>query len=134
MTDPVAMKASRRYHGRSTKMRQISIVELVTGLRRAPRPIHEELKPERVQEELRSMPDWNLLSGGKTIQSAMGFTSERAAAHFAAFASATAADLGQPVHLTLNGKTVTVKLFAPRIQGRATPLDSGVLAFARQIN
>jgi hypothetical protein len=115
-------------------MRQIAIVELMTGVRRGPRPVREELKPERVQEELRSMPDWTLLPGGKAIQSAMGFSSERAAAHFATFASATAADLGQPVHLTLNGKTLTVKLFAPRLHGRATPLDTGVLAFARQIN
>ena len=115
-------------------MRQIAIVELVTGLRRVPPPLHEDLKPERVQEELRSMPAWTLLPGGKAIQSIMGFSSERAAAHFATFASTTAADFGQPVHLTMNGKTLTVKLFAPRVQGRATPLDMEVLAFARQIN
>jgi hypothetical protein len=115
-------------------MQQITIVELVTRLRRVPRPIYDELKPERVQEELRSLPDWSLLSGGKAIQSAMAFTSERTAAQFAAFASAAAADVGQPVHLTLNGKALTVKLFAPRLKGRAVPLDTGVLAFARQLN
>jgi pterin-4a-carbinolamine dehydratase len=119
---------------KETNMKEIAIVEHVTSLRRTPRPPYEDLKPERVPEELKAMPDWSLLTGGRAIQSTMGFTSEKAASHFAVFTSATAADVGQPAHLTLNGKVLTVKLFAPRIQGRTAPLDTGVLAFARQIN
>jgi pterin-4a-carbinolamine dehydratase len=115
-------------------MQQIAIVELVTPLRRAPRPVHEELKPERVQEELRSMPDWSLLSSGTAIQSSLRFTSERAAAQYASFASATAADVGQPMRLTLIGKTLTVHLYALRRNGRAAPLDLSVIEFARQLN
>jgi hypothetical protein len=113
---------------------QIAIVELVTRLRRVPRPVFEELKPERVQEELRRLPDWVLLTSGKAIQSALQFTSERAAAQYASFASATAADVGQPMHLTLNGKSLTMKLCSPRRNGRAAPLDAGVFQFARLLN
>jgi hypothetical protein len=128
-----AMKAPALPKERSRTMQQISIVELVTLLRKVPRPVYEELKPERVQDELRSMPDWSLLSSGTAIRSTLRFTSERAAAQFASFASAAAADVGQPMRLTLVGNTLTAHLYAPRRNGRVAPLDLGVIEFARQL-
>lgn len=115
-------------------MQQIAIMQFEIRLRRAPRSPLRKLKPERVQEELKTLQGWTLLPSGKAIERALRFTSQRAAAHYAAFVSAHAGDVGQPGHLTLDGKTLTVKLFAPLRNGRATALDMGVLAFARQLN
>jgi pterin-4a-carbinolamine dehydratase len=115
-------------------MQQFAIVQSEYRLKRPPRPIYQKLKPERVQEELKTMPAWSLHSSGKAIQRLYQFTSERAAANYAAYLSACAGDARQPVHLTVAGKSLTVKLFAPTRNGRSTALDMGVLAFARQLN
>ena len=112
----------------------IAIMKFVSRLRRPPRPMYEKLKPERVQEELKTLLGWSLLSSGKAIERVLRFKSEASAVHYAAFISAQATDARQPVHLTVEEKTLTVKLFAPPRNGRATALDMGVLAFARQLN
>lgn len=115
-------------------MQPIAIMHFTNRLRRPPRPIYQRLKPERVQEELKTMLGWSLLSSGKAIQRVLRFKSETSAVQYAAFISAQATDMGQPVHLTLDERTLTVKLFAPPHKGRATALDMGVLGFARQLN
>jgi pterin-4a-carbinolamine dehydratase len=115
-------------------MQQFTILQSEYRLRRPPRPIFLKLKPERIQEELKTLPGWSLHSSGKAIQRLYQFTSERAAANYATYLSACAGDAAQPVHLTVSGKALTVKLFAPARNGRSTPLDMGVIAFARQLN
>jgi pterin-4a-carbinolamine dehydratase len=115
-------------------MQQFVVVQSESRLRRVVRPFFRKLKPERVQEELRTMPGWILLPNGKVIQRTYQLSSDRAAANFATYLSAHAGDMGQPANLTLAGRTLTVKLFAPLYRGRLTALDMGVIAFARQLN
>lgn len=115
-------------------MQQFMIMQYEYRLRRPPRPMFLKLKPERVQEELKTMPGWSLHSSGKAIQRLYQFTSERAAANYSTYLSSCAGDAAQPVHLTVSGKSLTVKLFAPPRNKRSAPLDMGVIAFARQLN
>lgn len=102
-------------------------------LRRPPRTPPEYLKSERVQEELKAMPAWRELPTGKAIVRDFRLSSQRAAATYAAFVSAYAGDLGQPVHLHMNGRTLSVKLFSPYKNGRAVPLTMDVIDFAHSL-
>jgi pterin-4a-carbinolamine dehydratase len=115
-------------------MQQFLLVVSESRLRRVVRPLFRKLKPERVQEELRTMPGWSLLPNGKVIQRTYQFNSDRAAANYANYFSAHAGDAGQPAVLDLAGRRLTVNLFAPQYRGRYAPLDMGVIAFARQLN
>lgn len=114
-------------------MQQLVIVQSESRPRRGVRP-RQKLKPERVQEELRTLPGWSLLPNGKIIQRTYQLTSDRAAANYATYLSAHAGDTGQPAILSLTGRTLTVKLFAPHSRGHYAALDMGVIAFARQLN
>jgi len=115
-------------------MQQFVILQSEARLRRVIRPFFQKLKPERVQEELRTMPGWSLLPNGKMIQRTYQFSSDRAASNYATYLSAHAGDMGQPAQLSLTGRTLTIKLFAPQNRGRYVALDMGVIAFARQLN
>lgn len=115
-------------------MQQFVIMQSESRLRRVVRPLFRKLKPERVQEELRTMPGWSVLPNGKMIQRTYQFSSDRAASNYATYLSAHAGDLGQPAQLSLTGRTLTVQLFTPQIRGRYVALDMGVIAFARQLN
>lgn len=115
-------------------MQQFVVTQSEARLRRVIRPFFQKLKPERVQEELRTMPGWVMQPNGKAIQRTYQLSSDRAAAHFATYLSAHAGDLGQPANFMLAGRTLTVKLFAPQHRGRQVALDLGVIAFARQLN
>src|SRR6476469_7412679 len=114
-------------------MQQFVIMQSESRLRRVVRPFFQKLKPERVQEELKTMPGWSLLPNGKMIQRTYQLSSDRSAANYATYLSAHAGDMGQPLELHLTGRTLTVKLFAPKNRGRLTALDMGVIAFARQL-
>ncbi|PYQ64352.1 MAG: hypothetical protein DMF53_07675 [Acidobacteria bacterium] len=114
-------------------MRKLMIVQSDARPRRVARPL-QKLKPERVQEELRTMPGWSMLPNGKILQRTYQLSSDRAAAHYATYFSAHAEDRGQPAILNLTGRTLTVKLFAPHSRGHYAALDMGVIAFARQLN
>jgi pterin-4a-carbinolamine dehydratase len=119
-------------------MQSIVIMHTEVKLRRPPRrpqPPEEELKPERVQEELAAMPEWELLAGGKSIGRSFRFASERAAVTYAAFVSSTAVDAGQPVRLLLDGRRLEVKLFSPPSRnGSRGELTMEVLDFARKMS
>jgi len=114
-------------------MQHLVIVQSESRPRRGVRPL-QKLKPERVQEELRTMPGWSLLPNGKIIQRTYQLRSDRGAANYATYLSAHAGDTGQPAILNLTGRTLTVKLFAPHSRGHYAALDMGVIAFARQLN
>lgn len=115
-------------------MQPTAVVQTQTRLRRPPAPRGEKLKSERVQEELATLDGWSLQSNGKVIERAFHFPSERSACTYASYVSAYAGDVGQPVNLEMNGKKLTVKLFAPLSNGRFTLLDKAVMGFARQLN
>ena len=113
---------------------QFVVTHLETRLRKVVRPLFRKLKPERIQEELKTMPGWILHPSGKAIRRTYQFTSDRAAGTYANYLSAHAGDMGQPAKLSVSGRALTVKLFAPLYRNRSTPLDMGVIAFARQLN
>jgi pterin-4a-carbinolamine dehydratase len=106
---------------------------LSTKLRRPPEKPPEYLKSERVQQELKAMQSWRALPTGRAIVRDFRLSSQRAAATYAAFVSAYAGDRGQPVHLHMNGRTLSVKLFSPYKTGRAVPLTMDVIDFARSL-
>ncbi len=101
----------------------------VLKLRRPPRP-RGSLKPERIEEELKSMPAWRLMPDGKAIGHSRGFTQAGGAAKFAAFVAELAAADRQPVHLGVSGNRVLLTLTCRK---RANGLTAAVFDFARQL-
>jgi pterin-4a-carbinolamine dehydratase len=104
-------------------------VEAVRKLRRPPRPTGA-LKPERIQEELRTMSAWKLMPDGKTIGHTRGFAQASGAAKFATFVAELAAVDRQPVHLGISGNRVLLTL--PHRNG-TSGLTAAVFDFARQL-
>lgn len=115
----------------NTKDQQLEAVaaEGVRKLRRPPRP-SGSLKPERIQEELKSMPTWKLMPDGKAIGHTRGFTQAGCAAKFAAFVAELAAADRQPVHLGISGNRVLLTLTH---RHGTNGLTAAVLDFARQL-
>lgn len=103
--------------------------EGVRRLRRPPRPTGA-LKPERIQEELRTMPAWKLMPDGKTIGRTCAFAQASGAAKFATFVAELAAVDRQPVHLGISGNRVFLTL--PHRNG-TSGLTAAVFDFARQL-
>jgi len=89
-----------------------------------------KLKPERVQEELKSMPGWSLAGDGRALEYGRQFVQPSGAAKFAAYVADLAAVEGQPVHLGILGNRVLLTL--PR-RPNADGLTMNVIDFARQL-
>ena len=97
-------------------------------LRRPPRPVGK-LKPERVQEELKTMPSWRLVAGGNGLYQTCRFTQAGTAAKWAAFIADLAATERHAVTLGVTANRMTVLLQRPGRNG----IDMALLDFARQI-
>jgi pterin-4a-carbinolamine dehydratase len=97
-------------------------------LRRPPRPVGK-LKPERVQEELKTMPNWRLVAGGNGLARICKFTQPGAAAKWASYIADLAATERHAVTLTVTANRVTLLLQRPSRNG----IDMPLLDFARQI-
>jgi len=98
------------------------------ALRQPPRP-GGNLKSERVQEELRSMPGWEPRLEFKALSRTRHFRQARAAARFAAFAFELAAMEGQALTLGINGGRVDLTVERRTQDGINMPL----INFARQL-
>ncbi len=94
--------------------------------------IHNELKPERVQEWLAAHPEWSLDNAGKVLQRIRSFPSGSAAAHFASFVSGLASSVALPALLKVIGNAVHISLNPSQGQGQA-PLTEHVLTLAGHI-
>jgi hypothetical protein len=94
--------------------------------------IHDELKPERVQEWLAAHPGWSLDPSGTVLQSLRSFPSGAVAAHFASFVSGLASSVALPALLKVIGDTVHISLGSPRGEEQA-PLTENVLTLAGHI-
>ncbi len=99
----------------------------------APPEVQERLKSERVQEELRAMPAWQLAHEEKAIESVKTFPTPEVAALYAAYAARYGTAAGYPVTVSISGGQVCVTVFAPQVNGCAGDLTESVLAFARQV-
>jgi pterin-4a-carbinolamine dehydratase len=97
-------------------------------VRRPPRPVGK-LKPERIQEELKTMPNWRLVAGGNALSRTCKFTQAGAAAKWAAYVADLAATERHAVTLSVTANRVTVLLQRPGRNG----IDMPLLDFARQI-
>jgi len=100
-----------------------------TSSRRSGRP-GGKLKPERVQEELKTMPGWRLASGGNALARTRKLSQPGAAAKYAAYVADLAAAHGQPVILGVTAYQVTLTLQRPSHKG----IDMALINFARQLN
>ena len=85
------------------------------------------LKAERVQEELKAMPGWELFPHGKALHRAREFAVPMVAAKFASYAAELAATAHQSVQLQWSGTRVSVIL-----HGRGGITET-LLGFARQL-
>lgn len=119
----------------------------VTSLRRPPRKpggsevaeilvVHDPeapLKSERVEEALRSMPDWEVTLEGQSITRVKELPTPEIATLFTAYVTGFAGTLGQPVAVSVSGGLVLVTLYARGSGNCMGGLTESVLDFARQI-
>lgn len=93
-------------------------------------PPTAKLKPERVQEELRSLPNWQLDGESRAIESTREFPCSRVAGMFGAWVLGIAGALGLTASVSLANGRVRVRL-SPSIGHDG--LTQGVFDLARQI-
>jgi pterin-4a-carbinolamine dehydratase len=96
-------------------------------------PAVQRLKSERVQEELKAMPAWELAHEEKAIERAKSFPTPEVAALYTAYVTGYAAAAGFAVTVNVTGGQVCVTVYAPQINGCAGELTESVLGFARQL-
>jgi pterin-4a-carbinolamine dehydratase len=99
----------------------------------APPEVQERLKSERVQEELKAMPAWQLAHEEKAIECVKTFPTPEVAALYAAYAARYGTAAGYSVTVSISGGQVCVTVFAPQVNGCTGDLTESVLAFARQL-
>lgn len=77
----------------------------------------QRLKPERVQDGLRKLPDWRPSRNGRALVRSFKFADEGAPLAFAGFILVLAAQEGHHPSLTLHRGTVECKLTTPAAGG-----------------
>lgn len=90
------------------------------------------LKAERVQEELKTLPGWQLTADEKAVDRVREFPSPDLAVVFVNFVAMLASLEEQPVDLSLSGGRVVVTLSAALSSSRRE-VTQGVLDFARMV-
>ena len=107
---------------------------------RPPRPVEHikaegltsRLKAERVQEELKTLPGWQLTVDEKAVDRVREFPSPDLAVVFVNFVAMLASLEEQPVDLSLSANRVVVTLSAVLSPSRRG-ITQGVLDFARML-
>ena len=92
----------------------------------------QRLKSERVQEELKAMPAWQL-AHEKAIESVKTFPTPEVAALYAAYAARYGTAAGYSVTVSISGGQVCVSVYAQETDVCLGELSLPVLAFARQL-
>src|SRR3954469_9141266 len=100
-----------------------------TPSRRSEKP-GGKLKPERVQEELKTLPGWRLTAGGNALVRTRKFSEPDATAQFAADVGGLAAGQREPAILGVTAYQVTLTLRRPSRNG----IDRALINFARQLD
>jgi hypothetical protein len=85
-----------------------------------------KIKAERVQERLRSMPEWTLGEGGHVIDRARNLASPFSAADYGTLVLREAARTRQKVRISLSGSRLVIAVLAPP-HGR----ERGVIGLAQ---
>lgn len=92
----------------------------------------QRLKSERVQLRLKRMPYWRLQEGGRAIDRVRQFPDSLVAASYLAFASLLARQSGQPLRVSMVGKTLCIGLTG-RTKGADAGITEEVLDLAEQL-
>jgi len=104
-------------------------------VRRPPRPVDlavTRLKAERVQEELKTMPGWQLTADGEAIDRVREFPTKDLAVVFVNFVAMAASLQEQSLDLSLWGSVVGVALSSTVSPGHRE-VTQEVLDFARML-
>ena len=102
-------------------------------VRRPPRPVElSRLKAERVQEELKTMPGWQLTADGEAIDRIREFPTKDLAVVYVNFVAMMASLQEQPLDLSLWTNVVIVALSAELAPGHRE-VTQEVLDFARML-
>lgn len=114
-----------------------------SGLRRPPRREVEEilvavdpeepLKSERVEEALKSMPEWEVTLEGQALTRVKELPTPEVASQYTAYVTGLAGALGRPAAVSVSGGLVMVTLYAPFRGDAMGGVTESVLDFARQI-
>src|SRR5262245_8047705 len=107
----------------------------------------EELKAERVQEELAVqlsrrqveermplLPGWQLIGMGKAIESARDFSTHEVASLYGSYVNGFAGSLGIPAEIKVVGARTVVRLYSLGSQGRKGALSEGLRGFAKLLS
>lgn len=110
----------------------IAPLEPTVWLRRPPRP-EEELKPERVQLALQSMPGWRLDMNRRTIDRLHEFGDARVALAYAAFVTKLAEADRQVASVLVSGARVCLSLHGYPRRGSKGGITESVLEMAKRL-
>jgi pterin-4a-carbinolamine dehydratase len=95
--------------------------------------VHERLRREHAQEQLKALPGWQMTADAKTLNRAKEFPTPEVACLYSAFVTGFAGALSLPVAVNVSGGQVVVTLHAKRNRGRLGPVTDAVLDFARRL-
>ncbi|MEA2605018.1 MAG: hypothetical protein QOF89_6010 [Acidobacteriota bacterium] len=108
-------------------------LEPTIWLKRPPHRPGQELKPERVQEELQAMPGWTLDLSRKTINRLHEFGDSSVALAYAAFIKELAGADGQRVSILVSGGLVGLSLHGYPRKGTRGGITESVLEMAKRL-
>lgn len=110
----------------ATQQKLTRMEGFVPGLLRLPRR-SRKLKPERVQEYLKTMPGWRLMPGDSAVGRVRDFANADAAAAWALFVAELAHRQDHAYTLERSGNRVAVTLYEAGRPGRAGGVTMAVI-------
>ncbi|MFY9823690.1 MAG: 4a-hydroxytetrahydrobiopterin dehydratase [Thermoanaerobaculia bacterium] len=114
-------------------MQQQSVMGADSVVTNSQEGLHEQLKPERVQEELQSMPGWTFSPERQAINRLQELPDMRVALAFATFALELAKAEGQPMSVLIADRLVGLTLTGAPVNGTRGGLTLAALALAKRL-
>ena len=108
------------------------MVGSASGLLRLPRRV-SKLKPERVQEYLKTMPGWRLMPGDSAIGRVRDFATAEAASAWVQFVAELARQQDHAYTLERSGNRIAVTLYEDGQSGRASGVTMAVLVTGKTL-
>jgi pterin-4a-carbinolamine dehydratase len=116
----------------ATQQQLTSQMGSAPGLLRLPRR-GSKLKPERVQEYLKTMPGWRLMPGDSAIGRVRDFATAEAAAAWVHFVAGLARQQDHAYTLERSGNRIAVTLYEDGRSGRASGVTMAVLVTGKAL-
>ena len=114
-------------------MQQQSVMGADSVVTNSQQGLHEQLKPERVQEELRAMPRWKFNPERQAINRLQELPDMRVALAFATFALKLAKVEGQPMSVLIADCRMGLTLTGAPVNGTRGGLTLAALALAKRL-